>query len=37
MKFWQEKIKVYPEKWEEDPEEMKSIAEHQEVPKEGAQ
>jgi hypothetical protein len=36
MKSWQEKMKVYPEKWEENAEEMKSIVEHQEVPKGGA-
>jgi hypothetical protein len=36
MKSWWEKTKAYPEKWDANPEEMKSIVEHQEVPKERA-
>jgi hypothetical protein len=36
MKFWLEEMKAYPEKQEANPEGMKSIVEHQEVPKEEA-
>jgi hypothetical protein len=36
MKSLQEETKAYPEKREANPEEMKSVAEHPEVPKEEA-